>query len=526
MKNFTINKLNVLLPPALTTISILSIMIFYSMRFTWVFIDNTLGISGFAFGLMIVFILNAIMCAILTYSDVCTGASKGKKNTAPRTIILILGVLLTLLSFIVAGVYTITIGVKESSYVTQLYFQKELFRGAFFIIIPFALLFLPKFSKKNRTRITSIILVFVIISGIFTLFPITPYEITSSPTVFDNGKEYSVVFSTNKPGTGYVEYSYKGKDYKVYDESNGRLNCDSLIHSINIPYEHLRNNTYTIGSTHIIEEYSYGSRQGKEITSREYTFQHKEDKNLSYLVISDWHTELEMAYKAISYTGDFDGIILMGDSSPGVDFEEEVVRNTVEFSGEISNGSVPVIYTRGNHETRGAYAAKLCDALGLQEFFYTADAGDYRFIVLDSGEDKEDAHPEYGGLVDYKANRTKMINWLKSEKSTDKKTIALSHSWKISDVEEELSHKAWNEIDRLGARLIISGHTHECRLIGETDEKEKAMLKLHPDIIGYMDGGTSDGIYVTSKLTLSPESFTLEAYSNKGEKVFHQNFEW
>lgn len=52
-------------------------------------------------------------------------------------------------------------------------------------------------------------------------------------TVIDTGEDYGVVFTTSDFGMRYVEYSYNGKDYKVYDQNSGRLNTDSLIHSIN-----------------------------------------------------------------------------------------------------------------------------------------------------------------------------------------------------------------------------------------------------------------------------------------------------
>ena len=71
--------------------------------------------------------------------------------------------------------------------------------------------------------------------------------------VIDNGKEYSIVFSTSDQGTAWAEYTYNGKDYKVYDHTGGRKKGDSNIHSISVPYDHLRNNSYKVGSTRVIE---------------------------------------------------------------------------------------------------------------------------------------------------------------------------------------------------------------------------------------------------------------------------------
>ena len=97
---------------------------------------------------------------------------------------------------------------------------------------------------------------------------------------------------------------------------------------------------------------------------------------------------------------------------------------------------------------------------------------------------------------------------------------------RISDVEKDLSDAGWNEIDRLGARLMISGHTHHCRLIGGNGEREQEIFSQHPGIVGYMDGGKSGENYVASKMILSKENIVLEAYNNLGEKVFEHSVKW
>ncbi len=260
--------------------------------------------------------------------------------------------------------------------------------------------------------------------------------------------------------------------------------------------------------------------------SEKYNFKVNETSNQTYLTVSDWHTHLDRAYNAIEYLGKYDGVILMGDATPGVDYENEVVRNIVEFAGTVSGGTKPVFYTRGNHETRGAYAGKLMTALGLNEFYYETQIGDIKFVVLDSGEDKDDSHPEYGGLDNYNEYRAKQIEWLKTVEAETNKVISLSHSWRVSDVEEDLSNIAWEELNRLGVTLMISGHTHECRFIGENDDREKEIFSKYPNITGYMDGGNTSEYYVASKLTINESEILIEAYTNNGEKVFDETVEW
>lgn len=515
------------LPCISLSIAVIGTILFYAARATWVFVDIALKLDNFTLYLLYAMVANAIAGTVLAVFRLYETKVKNEPvyYGKPYSVISGISAFFSVFFFIVAVVFFIVMAGRESSGVYFLYLKKSLFNAAFFVLIPFLALFFPLLKGKTRKAVLAVVLVIVSTLGLFRIFPLTKYEITCDPTVIDNGTQYSVVFSTSDFGTGYVEYTYGGKEYKVYDENGGRLNSDSKIHSINIPYEHLDNNNYKIGSVRVVEQYSYGSRTGKEVVSDEYTFTPVSGDDATYLVISDWHTEIQRVYDAVSHMGEYDALILMGDASPGVDFEEEVIRNIVEFAGKLSEGTMPVLYVRGNHETRGEYAGKILSALGLESFYYTANIGNCSFVVLDSGEDKDDSHPEYGGMTDYNTYRSEMIEWLKKTEIENDKVIALSHAWQISDVEKELSEEGWNEIDRLGAKLMISGHSHDCRLLG-ANENEQKMLNAHPGITGYMDGGNQNDKYVASKMTLSAENIYIEAYDNHGEKVFEHSIDW
>ncbi len=524
MKNF-MNKLKSV--PALAIFLILDIaaaLLFYACRPTWVFVGVTVGFSAFPLLLLGLFSLLAVISAVLTALKIYKGSSVTDKKA--YSAVLITDAVLSVIAFIVAIAFSAGHIADESREVYLLYLKESFPVASVIIITGFLALFFPALNCKAKKAVSAFVLSFVTVLGVCNFVPLTPYKITSVPMVIDNGEGYSIVFSTSGYGTGYIEYTYEGKDYKVYDQTGGRLNADGRIHSMSVPYEHLQNNSYKVGSVRIIEQYSYGSRSGKEVVSDEYTFSYKGGADRTFLVISDWHTMLDEAYDAISYLGDYDSVILLGDSSPGVDFEDQIIRNVIQFGGQVSGGTKPVLYVRGNHETRGAYAGELMTALGLESFYYKSETDPYTFIVLDSGEDKDDSHIEYGGMTDYNTSRAEMIKWLEGTKAENKKVITLSHSWEISDVEEDLSLAGWDEIDRIGTRLIISGHTHQCRLIGKGSEKEEKIFSDHSDIIGYMDGGKSGDIYTASKLTLSDDGFELTAYNNLGEKVFGDSFGW
>ena len=505
-----------------TTMGVLSCILFKSFSIWWVFTNITMNFDHFAEVLLIFMALNTTLLGVLSY-----GKIKGSPSKKTVNIIYGISAFLATVLFGVSVGTVVTLFFGEDSGTIRNALAENLSKALPVLAIIFLSVFYPRICNKTKKVIAVIMILCSAFFVVNDFYPLSAYEITSDPMVIDTGKEYSVVFSTSHYGTGYIEYTYEGKNYKVTDHTTGRLDCDSLIHSIQVPYEHLKNNTYKVGSTRVIEEFGYGSRLGAEVISEEYTFTCNENDDQTYLVISDWHTLLDEAYSAIGYLGEYDAVILLGDSAPNVDYEKTVAENTVVFGGKVSGGTKPVIYVRGNHETRGDYANNLPTALGLDTLYYTTDIGPYSFLVLDSGEDKIDSHPEYGGLTDYGSYRADMIEWLKTAEATNDKVITLSHSYRISDVEEELSDAGWDEIDRIGTRLIISGHTHNCRLISaENGGREAELLTAHPDIIGYMDGGKNGETYIASKLTLTAEGFSIEAMNNLGEEVFTESFAW
>lgn len=521
-KNKKLSEANII-PSVLFIFTVTGAILFRASRSNWVFIGTTVGFNALP---VILLCLMAVCAALLGVNLRLKLDNKSicRKRSYKTVSAIVYAISCILIVFSV--IYGIGLAVSESGEVFFLHLKQTLAEGALLITVPFFALFYPLFSDKAKKAIAAISVAAVLLFGINEFYPLSSYKITSMPMVIDNGKEYSIVFSTNDNGTGYAEYTYEGKEYKVFDNTGGRLN-EGKIHSITVPYEHLRNNSYAIGSTRVIEAFSYGSRTGATVTFGEYDFKYNDSENQTWLVVSDWHTQVEKAKESVNnLASDYDGVILLGDASPGVDFEEQVITNTVQFGGSISRGMKPIIYVRGNHETRGSYAKDLPVVLGLEQLYYTADIGPYSFVVLDSGEDKDDSHIEYGGMTDYNTYRADMIEWLKGVDAKNERVIALSHSWRLSDVEPELSQAGWAELDRLGTRLLLSGHEHQCRFLGENEGTEAEYKLLYPDIIGYIDGGKVGESYVASLLTLSEGGFEIYAIDNNGEVFADEKFEW
>ncbi len=512
IKNLVTNK-NVLCIFAF--LSAFAGVVHYALRTSYVFVDTAV-FNGFSLTFLSLIVLNSVLLMALYVIKSNSVRSNGKElaDSKAFSVLAFIGFALTVFFVIFDTVNLAFSGIETTTPALHLLKQSLPLVASFFGIAFFALVF-PRIKKGAVKKIiSSLTAVGIVLSGFLYIFPVCNYKITSDPMVIDCGDSYSVVFATNAKGTGFVEYEYNGEKYLKYDESGGRIKADSKIHTVNVPKNELESNSYRVGSKRVIADLSYGGRSGKEIYSDYYDFSVPSGDEQSYLTVSDWHLRLDKAYEAAEYAGDYDGVILLGDAAPGFMFEDEVKENIVEFGGRLSGGVMPVIYARGNHETRGAVAADIPEYLGMDSFYYSTSYGDYNFIILDSGEDKDDSHPEYGGMNNYNQYRKDMIDWLDTlQRTDDKKTFAIVHSSEIC-IEDDLNNRAYDNLERLGVKQILSGHMHEL------DYFENGSIR------GYIDGGIIDGGYVASKLTLKNEEYVLEAWNEKGEQLFSKSLSY
>lgn len=494
-------------------VAAVSILLNYSSRFSYVFIDGSL-FDGCLFTL---FILAVISAGVLVFAASCS--MKGSKCCESKIFKAVACIAeIYAIIFAVIALVTFILSDSESRSVIMRLMKQAVGFWAAAVSVSFAAFIMPNFKKAGTKKVLSIVTAVILAVVVYSsLFPISPYKFTSGTAVFDNGKDYSVVFSTNDKGTAYIEYEYEGETVRIYDENNGRKNGGSIIHTVHVPYNQLVGNTYKVFSTRVIDELSYGGRLGKTIESESIKFNDALGSDVTVLTVSDWHTHTETAKQAIAHLGEYNAVILLGDSAPGLSSVEEMQEYIVKFAGDVSGGKMPVLFARGNHETRGKQANQLATYLGMDKFYFTANLGDYSFVVLDSGEDKKDDHIEYGGMVAYEQHRKNMVNWLCNlENTQNKKTVALSHSDEIC-IEEDLSKTALDKLDKLNVSLLVSGHLHEVNF--KPNEP-------YPTLI---DGGINalgKHTYVASKLTLTDEKIEILSVDTNGKTAVDETVEW
>lgn len=338
------------------------------------------------------------------------------------------------------------------------------------------------------------------------------FKIDTPASVFESGDGmYTVIWTTNKRGTGSVSYTYDGKEYTVNDQEGGNIRCLDTVHSVRVPKSHLDNNTYTVTSQYVPYKGGYSAVKGKTVVSkpvklRGYSGQYA----VNALVLSDIHENMKPVRKAVSYFSTSpDIVILNGDIVSSMEKSEKFTW-ILEYANELSKGEIPVAYIRGNHEPRGEYASEMMRYFKTStgSLYFTFNYGPVWSLVLDCGEDKPDDNKEYSGLVDFTAYVAEETQWLKRlQPDTSESTVYRMGITHNPVFENEYGNDWTGELERLGLDVVIAGHWHTLDL--NFREGSTSFKRL-------ITGGKSDDGFIATMMTFSDGRITVRSKDNKG----------
>lgn len=299
-----------------------------------------------------------------------------------------------------------------------------------------------------------------------------------TPSVFVIGNEYEILINLNTFGICFVKVGEK----LYYEENSGILPSERTIVKIRLPQAALdQAGSYEVIFRRTKERSSYWPTFFPPV-SAVFDFQPLEKTaDIHLMYVSDVHYQFELAKKAANYFGpDVDLFVVNGDIGE-VETEQNYLE-VCEFVGEIAGGRVPVIFSRGNHDTRGRLSALFTDYFPCQgkNTYYTFEIGCLNGLVLDCGEDKhdrsveydssEDTPLEYRGVNRFHEYRERQLEFLKGVRLEEGKIpFAVSHVCPskptgqpggIFDIDRELYGKWCAELDRIGPAFMLSGHYH------------------------------------------------------------------
>ena len=321
-----------------------------------------------------------------------------------------------------------------------------------------------------------------------------------SPAAFVVNRTYQIMLYVTEPCVMWVQIG----DKCFYDASNGILRSDTVVHRVHVPMEELDcAKEYTIYLRKVLERKClYTELDNVETCTYTFCPVPQKGKVRAYHV-ADTHNWIEGTLAAAEKYETIDFLILNGDITNPFESMEDCSM-IYRIASAITGGSIPIVFTRGNHEIRGAYAERFHEIVPNDDgrTYYTFQLGNIWGLVLDCGENKEDENPMYGDVSCSHVFRQEQTAFIKEIVSNAKeeyakdgvlhKVIVCHYPFSIRhyirgeeyNIEQEL-YREWTELMNtyIQPDIMISAHTHHAGVVRKGDE-----LDLHgldcPVVIG------------------------------------------
>lgn len=298
----------------------------------------------------------------------------------------------------------------------------------------------------------------------------------------------SIIWTSNKPAIAWVELApddgthfYQKERPKFFCASNGLKNIGT-VHQVSV--KNLLPNTryrYRVYSQEVLKHewvhVQYGDVAATAVYRAKLPIFTTPGKTgpFEFAVVNDIHERNNVLKQLIGQVDltNTSFIVFNGDMVNASMSEEQVFGGFMDTAVSLFAREMPMYYVRGNHETRGPFAAKFPNyfqGIGGQ-LYYTFTRGNACFVVLDCGEDKPDSDIEYSGITDMDQYRTEQAAWLSEIVQSDafkkaKYRIVIGHipparGWHGN---EEITQKWLPILNKADIDVYIAGHEHRHRI--------------------------------------------------------------
>ena len=257
-------------------------------------------------------------------------------------------------------------------------------------------------------------------------------SIITKPVVFDSGYYYSVVWQTTsgvKCG-GYVEVS---GDTSYWNASHGGKLRTESTHSVRIPKTKLAGKTYTVKNRTISNYNAYGFYNnadvgyGAWVSGTSVTMSALPNNNstkFTALAVANKTGGKSAATELLAkYSGTPNLLVMLGDMAPQLETEADFGKYILEYAAEVTGGKYPVVFCRGEGESKGAFAANISRFIrvftgdgaiaGLNTDY--AYGNKFSFIALDTATKNADSYASYNGYAKFDTIRQEQATWLEQQ---------------------------------------------------------------------------------------------------------------
>lgn len=367
---------------------------------------------------------------------------------------------------------------------------------------------------------------------------VLPEAMEAYPTVFAIKDTYQIFM----PFSCEVIVSVLVGGTEYYDDSNGILRSNTNMHKVEVPMEELDDaGEYTVIYRKMIERKPYfpTSEDPVELTVKFKPVGNKTNVNIYH--ISDAHNIEEPVIAAGQYFGeDLDLLVLNGDI-PNHSGKIENFNTIYKIASAITKGSRPVVFARGNHDTRGIHAEDFGNYTPTYngKTYYTFRTGSVWGLVIDCGEDKPDTNAEYGHTIcfhRFRQKETEFIRKVIANADTEYNAPNVKHKLVIShipfthiqkppfDIEQEL-YCEWTRLlrEEINPELLLYGHMHTTEIWRKGSDKDAYGQPCHA-IVGSkpIKSENGDHHFVGSGITLGEKKTTVIFNDDCGNVIFKE----
>jgi acid phosphatase type 7 len=333
----------------------------------------------------------------------------------------------------------------------------------------------------------------------------------------------TVVWTTDTPCHSKVVYGTGASLTHEAEPAEHGLVPFGLQHAVRVTgLEPGKTYSYRAVSTRVVRMKSYWPDKGLSAESPIYTFTtfDRNKASVSLSAITDSHEDVALI-KALTDRVDWktaDFFVDLGDLFNDAESEEVVLARFVDPISTALAHIRPLLFARGNHDTRGAAARSMMQYVPVPEgrFYYARDHGPVHFVVLDTGEDKDDITNVYSRLNKFKPYREEEFAWFEKHVRTERRLaeapfrILLMHApnWGWVDGQGDKWTALSNEAK---FDLSISGHTHRFSHATPGQQgKNYHELVISPQQLVRVDATAAElKVVVTNRDGSAAESFTI-----------------